>query len=296
LAVIVSRRLVRYATTISPLEASVRVSGSEAVQASMAFGALQQLALLCGGYVLLGWIFEFSISGAPGFGWFRLADRLLDFLGLPLFLYGVATLLASNRARIQRVMAPVLTPIGGALGPFALRHMSAKPHRTVAFLLIVALMSSVSLYPIVTSRSFEDKAIRGAAVQLGTDWQVLFNAPDLVDVDRLNGPASAQFAAVKPEIDKLLAKYKGVGGVRDATFMIESVLPSFYLPGYGLRGVPLYLLGNSQAYRERVYSEPSVGLSADFNDIVSHAAKGDVAVSPPVADFWRLEPGTQVLL
>jgi hypothetical protein len=32
--------------------------------------------------------------------------------------------------------------------------MSAKPHRTVAFLLIVALMSSVSLYPIVTSRSF----------------------------------------------------------------------------------------------------------------------------------------------
>src|SRR5262249_13087530 len=55
LAVIVSRRLVRYATTISPLEASVRVSGSEAVQASMAFGALQQLALLLGGYVLFGW-------------------------------------------------------------------------------------------------------------------------------------------------------------------------------------------------------------------------------------------------
>jgi hypothetical protein len=296
LALLVSRRLVKYATTISPLEASVRVSGSEAVQASLTFGALQQVALLLGGYVLLGWIFEFSISGAPGFGWFRLADRLLDFLGLPLFLYGVATLIASNRARIQHVMAPVLRPIGGALGPFALRHMSAKPHRTVAFLLIVALMSSVSLYPIVTSRSFEDKAIRGAAVQLGTDWQVLFNAPDLVDVDRLNGPASAQFSAIKPEIDRLLGKYKGVSGVRDATFMVEAVLPSFYLPGYGLRGVPLYLLGSPDEYRERVYSEPTVGLSADFNDIVSHAAKGDVAVSPPVADFWRLDPGTQVLL
>ena len=61
--------------------------------------------------------------------------------------------------------------------------MSAKPHRTVAFLLIVALMSSVSLYPIVTSRSFEDKAVRGAKVQIGTDWQVLYNAPDLIDVD-----------------------------------------------------------------------------------------------------------------
>jgi len=296
LALLVSRRLVKYATTISPLEASVRVSGSEAVQASLAFGPLQQVALILGGYVLSGWIFDFSISAAPGFGWFRLGDRLLDFLGLPLFLYGVATLLASNRARIQRVMAPVLRPIGGVLGPFALRHMSAKPHRTVAFLLIVALMSSVSLYPIVTSRSFEDKAIRGAAVQLGTDWQVLFNAPDLVDVNRLNGPASAQFAAVKPEIEKLLASFARVRGVRDATFMIEAVLPSFYLPGYGLRGVPLYLLGSPDAYTARVYSEPSVGLSGAFNLIVARAAAGDIAVSPPVADFWRLDTGTPVLL
>jgi len=296
LALLVSRRLVAYATTISPLEASVRVSGSEAVQASLTFGPLSQLALIAGGYVLFGWMFDFSISAAPGFGWFRLADRLLDFLGLPLFLYGVATLLASNRGRIQRVMAPVLVPIGGRLGPFALRHMSAKPHRTVAFLLIVALMSSVSLYPIVTSRSFEDKAVRGAQVQLGTDWQVLFNAPDLVDVDRLNGPASAQFAAVKPEIDKLLATFSRVGGVRSATFMIEAVLPSFYLPGYGLRGVPLYLLGSPEAYRARVYSEPSVGLSAAFDDIVGRAAKGEVAVSPPVAEFWRLESGTPLLL
>jgi len=296
LALLVSRRLVKYATAISPLEASVRVSGSEAVQASLTFGPLQQLALIVGAYVLSGWIFEFSISAAPGFGWFRLADRLLDFLGLPLFLYGVATLLASNRARIQRVMAPVLTPIGGALGPFALRHMSAKPHRTVAFLLIVALMSSVSLYPIVTSRSFENKAIRGAAVQLGADWQVLFNAPDLVDVDRLNGPASAQFAAIEPEVEKLVATFTRVKGVRDATFMIEAVLPSFYLPGYGLRGVPLYLLGHADAYRARIYSEPSVGLSGPFDEIVARAAGGDVAVSPPVADFWRLDTGTQVLL
>src|SRR5207247_5959911 len=149
-------------------------------------------------------IFEFSISGSLGLAWFRVVDRLLDFLGLPLFLYGVATLLASKRERIQHVMAPVLTPIGGVLGRFALRHMSAKPHRTVAFLLIVALMSSVSLYPVITSRSFENKAIRGAHVQLGTDWQVLFNGPDLVDIDRLSGTASSQLAALKPEIAKLV--------------------------------------------------------------------------------------------
>jgi hypothetical protein len=296
LALLVSRRLVTYATTISPLEASVRVSGSEAVKASLTFGPMQQLALLFGGYVLFGWIFEFSISASPGFTWFRLADRLLDFLGLPLFLYGVATLLASNRGRIQHVMAPVLTPIGGRLGRFALRHMSVKPHRTVAFLLIVALMSSVSLYPIITSRSFEDKALRGAAVQIGTDWQVLYNAPDLVDVDRLNGPAAAQIAALRPQVDRLLTTFRRVSGVTGATYMVEAVLPTFYLPGYGLRGVPLYLLGSPEAYLASVYSEPKVGLSGDFKDIVAREGGGEVAVSPPVADFWRLDPGTPLLL
>jgi hypothetical protein len=296
LALIVSRRLVRYVTTISPLEASVRVSGSEAVSAAMAFGPLQQIALVLGGYVLFGWIFEFSISETFGVAWFRYVDRLLDFLGLPLFLYGVATLLASNRDRIQRVMAPVLKPIGGVLGRFALRHMSAKPHRTVAFLLIVALMSSVSLYPIITSRSFADKAVRGARVQLGTDWQVLFNGPDLVDVDRLTGTASTQLAALRPEIEKLVLALRRVDGVRDATYMLEAVLPTFYLPGYGLRGVPLYLFSDAETYRASVYSEPSVGLSADFDNVIARTRRGEVAVSPPVADFWRLDAGTQMLL
>src|SRR5262249_24886968 len=185
--------------------------------------------------------------------------------------------------------------IGGLLGRFALRHMSAKPHRTVAFLLIVALMSSVSLYPIITSRSFENKAIRGAQVQLGTDWQVLFHAPHLVEGARLTGTAASPLAALKPEIEKVVSAMRRLDGVADATYMIEAVLPSFYLPGYGLRGVPLYLFDSHESYPSMGYSEPSVGLSGDFDTIIGKT-KGDVAVSAPVADFWRLDPGTQVLL
>jgi hypothetical protein len=296
LALVVARRLVTYATTISPLEASRRVSGSEAFSTGMQFGLLQALAILIGGYVLMGWIFTFALSDLPAFRWFLPVDRLLDFLGLPLFLYGVATLLASKRERIQGVMAPVLRPIGGALGYFALRHMSAKPHRTVAFLLIVALMSSVSLYPVVTSKSFEDKAVRGAKVQVGTDWQVLYSAPDLVDVDRLKGPAQQQLDALKPEVDKAIAGLKQVPGVKDATYMVEAVLPTFYLPGYGLRGVPLFLLGHPDQYRSSVYAEPSVGLSEPFDAIMARAGRDEMAVSPPVADFWQVTSGTPLLI
>jgi hypothetical protein len=52
---------------------------------------------------------------------------------------------------------------------------------------------------------------------------------------------------------------------------------------------------NTDDYRTRVYSEPSVGLSADFLTILSRV-NDQVAVSTPVADFWRLEPGSQMLL
>lgn len=296
LALIVSRRLVRYATTISPLEASRRVSDSETSKLSLSFGLLQALALVLGSYVLFGWTFDFSVSALTDNRLVSIIDRGLNFVGLPLFLYGVATLIASRRTLIQRLMMPIVGPIGGRLSRFATRHISVKPHRAMAFLLIVALMTGVSMYPTITSPSFADKAVRGARVQLGTDWQLLYNAPDLADVARLRGDAGGQLRALQPEIDRLMTSLKRVPGVRSVTWMIESVLPSFYLPGYGLKGVPLYLLGSSDAYITDAYHEPQVGITADFRHVMDRVRQGDTASSLPVSEFWRLSESTPVLL
>jgi hypothetical protein len=296
LALIVSRRVVRYATTISPLEASRRVSTTEAARSVLHFGTLQFLALVIGIYVLAGWTFDFSLSTQTGNATLRSVDRVLDFLGLPFFLYGLSTLIASKRQRIQHVMAPLTRPIGGHLGRFAMQHVSVKPHRTMAFLLIVALASSVSLYPTITGRSFSDKAVRGARVQLGTDWQLLYNAPDLADVALLRGPVGRQLAALQPEIDRTMESLRNVDGVTSVTYLLESVLPSSYLPGYGLKGVPLYLLPQGDAYRLAVYSEGPVGIEAPFDDILRRVQNGGTASSPPVTEFWRLTPDTPVLM
>ncbi len=296
MALIVSLRLVRFTTTISPLEASRRVSSSEAARASLHFGFVQFVSFAIGAYVLFGWTFNTSLSMMTGNDALRTVDRMLDFLGLPLFLYGVSTLLASKRDRIQHVIAPLVHPIGGPLGRFAIRHVSVKPHRTMAFLLIVALAASVSLYPTITDKSFSDKAVRGAKVQLGTDWQLLYNAPDLTDVALLRGPAGKQMEALGPEIDRIMDSLKTIDGVSGVTYMVESVLPSFYLPGYGLKGVPLYLLPSGESYATNVYSEPQVGIEAPYADIIKSVQSGGSASSPPVSEFWRLSPGTPVLL
>ena len=107
LALITSRRLVRYATTISPLEASARVASSEAVQATVGFGGLQGLCLVLGAYALFSWISGYSLSSMWDRRPFLLTDQLLAFVGLPLFIYGVVTLLVSRREWMNKLLGLV---------------------------------------------------------------------------------------------------------------------------------------------------------------------------------------------
>jgi ABC-type lipoprotein release transport system permease subunit len=295
IALVVSRRLVRYATTISPLEASGRVAVSEVGRAGARFRMPQLLCLLLGGWTLYAWISEATLSAQLPLAIVRLLERALNFVGLPLFLYGMASLLASRHGLIQTLLQPIVEPIGGRLGPFALKHVAVKPHRSVSFLLIVALMASVSLYPSVTSRSFEDKAARGARVQTGADLQLIFNAPEMADAEALKGPLQRQLEVLRPQVERIVAALEGVRGVAAVTYMLEGVLPNFYLPGHGLRGVPVYLLADVDTYLRTAYAEPELGVTGRYGDVVSKLGAGELLVSPPVADFWRIGPGTPVM-
>jgi hypothetical protein len=295
LALLVSRRLVRYATRISPLEASSRVAISEAAHAALTFGWLQIAAIVVGGYVLGRWVTDSSAAAWLGDG-AATAERLLDFVGLPLLLYGLATLIASRPLVLQRVLTPFVAVTAGPLRRIVVRHTSVKPHRALAFLLVVALVSCVSLYPTVAGRSFGNRAERGARVELGADWQLIFNAPDVAGVTRLEGSVSQQLDMLRSGLRRLTDRIATLDGVVAQTYLVEAVLPRFYLPGYGLKGVPLYLVGDSPGYLARAYSEPHIGVSSSFDAILRRVANGDVAISPRVAEFWQVDPGEAILL
>ncbi len=296
LALLVSWNLITYATTISPLEASGRFASSETARTSVKFGALQLLSLVLGGLALAGWVFGFSPGRLLPIKQMENVGIVLDFLGLPLFLYGTASLLASRRSWIQACMGPMFKYLGGRLGMVSQRHMAAKPHRSVAFLLIVALMASVSLYPTIASRAFEDKASRGAKVQIGSEWHFTFNSPDLASSGQLKGGIQQQIAALTPSVREIVSNATKVPGVQSATYMIEALLPSFYLPGYGLNGVPLYLIGDMDSYLHQTYSEPELGIQARFGQVMSGLSGGNIAISAPVADFWEVSDGNPLRL
>jgi hypothetical protein len=296
ISLLVSARLIKYATTISPLEASGRFAQSEAAVTHVRFGLVQAAALMLGALALAGWVFGFSPAAFIPSERLQKVAVVLDFLALPLFLYGIITLLASRRAWIQAFMAPFQRLIGGRLGLMTRRHMAAKPHRSVAFLMIVALMASISLYPTVASVSFQDKAERGAQVQIGSDWHFTFNSPDLADAKGLRGSVQSQLAALDPQMQKIVEAARKIKGVRSAGYMIEASLPSFYVPGAGLRGVPIYLLHDTASHKNSSYAEPELGLDAPYKDVLQRVQDGGIAVSPAVAEFWEPTPGKMMRL
>jgi hypothetical protein len=307
LVLLISRRLVRYATTISPLEASRRVAVSESGQARMRFAVLEWLALLIGAYKIGSWMINFELAAwltvseddGAAWTWFVKAllaiDRALDFVALPLFVYGLVALLVAQRRLISSLLSSVTYFVGGKLRSLSLKHMSLKPHRIASFLLIVGLMASVSLYPSIASRSFEDKALRGATVQVGSELHVTINPSDLVTAEQLEQGLGGQIRAIDGVLKERIARLNHPD-VISLDYLFEAILPGFFFPGYGLSGVPLYLVDEPSRYLKSAIFEEKLGISGKFSDVINSLKEQKIAASPPVAAFWNLGPDEPVLL
>ena len=214
---------------------------------------------------------------------------------MPLFVYGLVALLVAQPRLIGGLLGSVTYFVGGKLRSLSLKHMSLKPHRISSFLLIVGLMASVSLYPSIASKSFEDKAMRGATVQVGSELHISISSNDLVSAEQLDQGLGGQIQAMRTVVKNRLAAVQH-GDVLSVDPLFEAILPGFFFPGYGMSGVPLYLLDDTQRYLKNAIFEEKLGVSAKFSDVINVLGEQQVAASPPVAAFWNLGPGEPVLL
>ena len=51
--------------------------------------------------------------------------------------------------------------------------------------------------------------------------------------------------------------------------LFEAILPGFFFPGYGLSGVPLYLIDEPARYLKDAIFEEKLGVSAKFSDVIA---------------------------
>jgi hypothetical protein len=288
LSLLTSRRLVRYAANISPLEASGRVAGSEASASTVRFGWLQSLILLLGTLKVLSWIFNWSFATEASPAWISTIERGLDFVAFPFFVYGVTSLLVSRRRWLTALLRPAALLFGGRLRQVSLQHMSMRPHRIAGLLLIVAMMASISLYPTVMTAVFDNKIERAAEVQLGSPLQVSINIPDLVPAAALSKDGMRErYALVREQSQALLAKLKALKQVKSAGFLVEGLVDGLYMPGQGFNSIPIYLVDDPKTYLTDFYHEDALGQSDAFAPLIGRLGDSQLLLSTAMTKFWQ---------
>ena len=288
IALLTGRRLIREAMRVSPLEASRRAAFVEAGKEHMRAGVFEWLAFLLGGLKVVGWIADWSLTRVSSEPWLADVDRALDFVAFPLFLYGLVSVIASSERLMSAIMKPAAWLLAGALRETALRHMTTRRHRAAAFLLIVALMTSLALYPTVMIAVFDNKTERGARVQLGGNLQVTLNALDLMPPDaHAKGDLSERLALLQQKLDPLLAKLERLPEVRHATYMVEGLVEGLFMPDRGFSGLPIYLIADAGRHLRSVYHEPELGQGESFSTLMRRLGDSKVLGSSSVGAFYK---------
>ncbi|MBI4444907.1 MAG: hypothetical protein HY645_03265 [Acidobacteria bacterium] len=290
IALIIGRRLVRAVRRLAPGEAVRRFSEAREQEATVRFGILPALALFLGLYKILAWWGGLSLGQIPILSEL---DQLLDFVAVPLLIYGIGVFFASRRKLVAtsiRWLAPLSV---GRLKRFAVEQGAYKPARLASVLLVGSLAAAIVLAPSVASNSFTNKAHRGVRAQVGADAQLLFNSLDV---------PGQPYERLGPELTRLsdhfrttLEELQQSENVRSVVGMTRALIP-MYMPGYGFGGVSAFVLQDPERYLQNAYWEESLGIDQPFSSVMKRVAEGAVAVSPAVAEFWEVKAGDSIVL
>ena len=292
LSLLVSRRLVRYAANISPLEASGRIVSSESAETAVRFGWQQTLILLLGSLKVFSWVFGWSFASATSPDWLHTLERSLDFVAYPFFVYGATALLVSRRTWLMALLRPTAALFGGRLREVSLQHMAMRPHRVSGLLLIVALMASLSLYPTIMTAAFDNKIERAALVQLGSPLQVTINTPDLVPAAILaRDGLRERYALIREKSQQLVVKLNGLKEVKSTGYIVEGLVDGLYMPGQGFNSIPIYLVDDPGVYLEHFYHEQALGDSNSFTALIGKLGNSQLLLSTAMARFWQRPTG-----
>src|SRR5262249_34115324 len=216
------------------------------------------IALAVGGAKFAGWIADRSLTNFSSEPWVADLDRALDFVSFPLLIYGLVTLIASRQKVMSALIAPMTWLMAGPLRNASLRHMEGRRPRAASFLPLVALLTSLALYPTPVISVFGHKNERRPPGRLGRDIPVTLHALDLMPADaQWRGGLQQRVGVLWKTLDPLVRNIVALKEVGGAATMIEGLVEGLYMPDRGFSGVPIYLIDDTRNYLKAVYSEPA---------------------------------------
>ena len=289
LALFAGWSILRFVRGLTPREASARVADAEsetlASRVSWYYVAGVLIALGLGTYKIGSWMAGYSlVTRALGAGmspsllpFVFLTESLLNFVAVPLFLFGIAGLLLWRVTWTQKTLSALTAPVVGQLHWFVGQHMALGRRRIVNMLFVSGLAMALTLLPQVAADTFYGRVLRGVRASIGADLHVEFDMEGLATANE----GVAPIAELQREYDRPLAAIRDSlqqdPRVATVVGLRQYIVPGVYIPGQS--GLMLAVIDAPSEYINTLYHEAGLGLTRPFGQIIDSLDAGAVAVS-----------------
>ncbi|OFV96185.1 MAG: hypothetical protein A3F68_04985 [Acidobacteria bacterium RIFCSPLOWO2_12_FULL_54_10] len=279
--------ILRYVRKLTPREAMARVSEADseahASRVTFSYITVSLIALALGGYKIASWI-----AGVPLAAGllqnieslariYPISENILNFAGVPLFLFGLTGLLRWRVKWIQSGLSIATAPIVGRMHWFAGQHLALRSGRVVTVLFVAALAMSLTLLPQVAADSFYGRVLRGVQTSVGGDLHIEFNMTEIGDGESRTKPLSEYENELTSSMLAIQEGLQKDSRISSVTTIQQFIVPGFYIPGQS--GLMLNLVDVPQKYIDTVYYEDSLGISRPFHEIVNALPEDGVTAS-----------------
>jgi len=306
LALLSGRSMIKQIRQLTPREAVSYVVGAHvqdtSQRVSRAFVAGSLIALILGLYKIVCWIVGYSVllalfkEGLPaplaaGIG---IAETLLDFIAVPLFLAGLVGLLRWRLGPLQYVLNILTAPLVGKLRWFVAEHMAIGRLRIANTVFLTALALSTALLPQIAADSFYERILRGVNASLGSDLQLEYNLAKLAGEQDEPGPVAKYHALVDEKLTSIETALRRQNDVRGTARVLQFVLPEVYMPTQS--SLMLNLIEDPGEYARNIYYEEKLGLNQPFSRILASLSGDGLTASSGLMRTRHVPLGADIAL
>ena len=297
--------ILRYVRKMTPNEAMARVLGTgseeKATRASKAYIFASFLALLLGGYKVASWLLGYSIlarwavaSQEKFVPVMFVIEGALNFIGVPLFLFGITGLLAWRVKWIRRGLSAITAPLVGNMHWFVGQHMALRSGRVVTVLFVSALAMALTLLPQIAADSFYGRVVRGVQASVGGDLHLEFNMTELTDGEAKVATLDDYEKKIAAPIASIRAALQNNARVSSVTTIQQYVIPGVYIPGQS--GLMINIVDLPNDYLQSVYHEETLGLTRPFRTIIGGLTESSVAASQGLMRLREIPLDHEIIL
>lgn len=275
LAVLSGRDVLGFVRRLTPREAIARAEGEGAEKATLSLSWFYVtsflVALALGSYKIGSWIAGRSlllgVARDHFSGWaieaLVVLEAVLNFVAVPLLLFGLAGLLLWRVTVVQKVIGTLTAPMVGNLDWFVSQYMALRRNRVAQLLFVAAMATSLSLMPQIAGDGFYNRIVRGIQTSLGADLLLEFNIQELGRIPVGPTELGRYQEALQPQVSQLRNMIAGVEGVKSVEIVQQFLIPGIYIPGQS--GLLLNVIDDPGNYLKMVHYEDRLGLTRSFS-------------------------------